>query len=305
VAAAPWAEADLPAVLAAGAARLRDLGATRLSVPLPGGQAEFVSWGFYETRPWRNWSHAHSFYEVCLSYAGVGTFASGDRDFAISEGMLFLARPGDVHEIRGDGDDPLGITYWGFTLPHRSETPDWLAGFTDPEGPVVVTDTESVELALRMMVRAVESGGPRSDVRTQSVAQTLLAETASAFATAPAEGTPSTDSGEAAVQVMRRYLEDNLARPVRVRDLAAQVHLSERHAARLFRVATGETVGGYLRRQRCTEAAARLLVPGASIGAVGKGCGFFDRHHFIRTFRSQYGVSPSEYQRRFGTTFTD
>ena len=87
-----------------------------------------------------------------------------------------------------------------------------------------------------MMVQAVESGGPRSDVRTQSVAQTLLAETASAFATVTAEGSPSTDNGEVAVQVMRRYLEDNLARPVRVRDLAAQVHLSERHAARLFRL---------------------------------------------------------------------
>ena len=177
--------------------------------------------------------------------------------------------------------------------------------FTDPDGPVVVTDTESVELALRMMVRAVESGGPRSDVRTQSVAQTVLAETASAFATTPSQGSPSTDNGEVAVQVMRRYLEDNIARPVRVRDLAAQVHLSERHAARLFRLATGETVGGYLRRHRCTEAAARLLVPGAAVGTVGKGCGFFDRHHFIRTFRAQYGVSPSEYQRRSGTTFTD
>ena len=103
-------------------------------------------------------------------------------------GMLFLARPGDVHEIRGDGDDPLGITYWGFTLPHRSETPDWLAGFTDPEGPVVVTDTESVELALRMMVKAVESGGPRSDVRTQSRRADAAGRDRSAFATAPAGG---------------------------------------------------------------------------------------------------------------------
>ena len=272
---------------------------------MPGGQAEFVSWGFYETRPWRNWSHAHSFYEVCLSYAGRGTFASGERELAIREGMLFVARPGDVHEIRADADDPLGITYWGFTLPHRSETPSWLGGFCDPDGPVVVTDTESVELVLRMMVRAVEIGGPRSDVRTQSIAQTLLAETAAAFAGAPSAESPSTDSAEVAVRVMRRYLEDNLARPVRVRDLATQVHLSERHAARLFRLRTGETVGSYLRRQRCTEAAARLLVPGASISAVGTGCGFFDRHHFVRTFRGHFGVSPSEYQRRFGTTFTD
>jgi AraC-like DNA-binding protein len=264
-----------------------------------------MSWGFYETKPWRNWSHAHSFYEVCLSYAGQGTFTSGDRQFVIGEGMLFLARPGDVHEIRGDGADPLGITYWGFTLPSRSETPDWLAGCTDPDGPVVVTDTESVDLAVRMLVRAVESGGPRSDLRTLSAAQALLVETAWAFATPPANCSPSTDVAEVAVQVMRRYLEDNLGRRVRVRDLAAQVHLSERHAARLFRLGTGETVGGYLRRQRCTEAAARLLVPGASIGSVAKGCGFFDRHHFIRTFRAQYGVSPSEYQRRSGTTFSD
>jgi AraC-like DNA-binding protein len=155
------------------------------------------------------------------------------------------------------------------------------------------------------MARAVESGGPRSDLRTLSAAQTLLAETAWAFAAPPARGSPSTDVAEVAVQVMRRYLEDNLARRVRVRDLAAQVHLSERHAARLFRLSTGETVGGYLRRQRCTEAAARLLVPGASIASVAKGCGFFDRHHFIRSFRAQYGVSPAEYQRRSGTTFSD
>jgi AraC-like DNA-binding protein len=270
---------------------------------LAGGQAEFVSWGFYEPKPWRNWSHSHSYYEVCLSYAGHGTFATGGRLLEIGEGMLFLARPGDVHEIQAEGKDPLGITFWGVALPQRSETPDWLGGFTEPDGAVVTDDTQSVDLAVRMLVRAVESTGPRADARTQSVAQTLLVETAAAFAHTQAAEPLVIDNAEVAVRVMKRYLEDNLARPVRVRDLAAQVHLSERHAARVFRQATGETVGAYLRRQRCVEAARQLLVPGASIGGVGKGCGFFDRHHFVRTFRAEYGLSPADYQRGAGTTF--
>lgn len=302
--AAPWEAADLIDLATRGSC-LPGLSAARLTVTVDGGRADFVSWGFYAITPWRNWRHSHSFYEVCLAYSGRGTFESRGSTIAVQAGDMFVARPGDLHEICSSEDDPLGITFWGFTLPQRTALPAWLDGLVDPDGPVCVDATGGVDLSIRMMVTAVAEGGARADARTEAIARTVLLETAAALDPGPVDHQPPAGNADAAVSVMRRYLEDNLDRPVRVRDVAAQVHLSERHAARLFRDVTGESIRAHLRDLRCAEAASQLLRSGATITGVAASCGFFDRHHLARVFRDRYGMSPADFQRRSGTTFVE
>ena len=81
-----------------------------------------------------------------------------------------------------------------------------------------------------------------------------------------------------------RYLRDNFSRQIEVRDVAAQVHLSERHLSRLFREITGLTVLEYLTNLRIEMASQLLLDKEIPIKQIA--LGWLSRrpllHHIVR-----------------------
>ncbi|MGH3738462.1 MAG: AraC family ligand binding domain-containing protein, partial [Micromonosporaceae bacterium] len=149
----------------AAADRLVDLNGLLDTCQVDGFRADFVSWGFYRMDPWRNYWHSHSFYEVCVSYAGAGRFSTGGVDHEVGTGVAFLARPGDVHEIEASAADPLGIAYWGFTLMPGRTAPDlsrpgWWSGLSRSDRPVVSDRLGALPALVAAL--AAEAAAPRS-----------------------------------------------------------------------------------------------------------------------------------------------
>lgn len=268
-----------------------------------GRPAEFVSWGFFRPQPWRNYLHQHSFYEVCLAFAGTGLFRHGADEIAVGAGEVFLARPGVLHEIESTGEDGLGIAFWGFTLapPVAPEPHGWSSGLD--AGPVVssrVGSLASLVAALGEEARRPQSG---YGALCAALGSALVVESARAF-TAPEDlrvAPPRNDRTSAVVATIRRHLVDNLDRPVTVRDVAAAVHLSERHAERLFREATGVSMMTALRRLRLDHAATLLRDGATSTAAVARACGYPDPGSFTTAFRRHHGQPPQSFRVNGGT----
>lgn len=80
--------------------------------------------------------------------------------------------------------------------------------------------------------------------------------------------------------------------------LARELNVSVRTLQRAF-AATGESVISYIRRRRLEEARLALAAPSGrlSISELAAHWQFSDSSHFIRTFKKQYGSTPSEYAR--------
>ncbi len=284
---------------------------------------EFVNWGFYDAAPWRNYLHTHSFYEVCYAYAGHGAFRVGGRAQEVGAGALFLARPGDVHEIVSSDDDPLGIYFWAYTLVRGPRAaggaaraassalrePDagrLLEAFAESSEPRVREQPWRVAALLDLLTCEAATPGPGHNDVVAALTTSLVLETARAFQDRLAAPQPAPSGGDgvdaSAVRTMVRYLNDNYNRRVSVRDVAAQVHLSARHAARLFRQATGSSVHAYLTRLRLEAAAQRLLERGTSVKEVAHACGYPDVRHFTTAFRRHWGAPPATFRDRNGTT---
>ncbi|MBO0880788.1 MAG: helix-turn-helix transcriptional regulator, partial [Mycobacterium sp.] len=100
-------------------------------------------------------------------------------------------------------------------------------------------------------------------------------------------------------------LHDNYERELRVRDVAAQVHMSERHASRLFRQATGTPIRAYLQRLRLDVAATLLAERELSVKEIAHSCGYPDVRHFTTAFRLHHGMTPAAFRAASGTRFTD
>jgi AraC-like DNA-binding protein len=333
----PARERDGP-VLAYDGRDIEFLHSVRIGVDVADHRAEFLYWGFYEPRPWRNFLHTHSFFEICYAYAGKGLFRTGEREYTVDSGSLFVARPGDVHEIISSADDPLCVHFWSYTLipahvrtsPRRpatdfgrsSETGTGMADhgrrlletFTSPATPVITRAAPRVPALLELLAREASRPGPAFEEIVSRLAGMLVIDTARGVVDDPTL-TPSPEAAllardEQVARTMVRYLQDNYDRPVAVRDVAAQVHLSERHAGRVFRTYTGTTVHGFLVRLRLDIAAQRLLERTAakrpaSITEIARACGYPDVRHFTTSFRRHWGVTPGVFRSGDGTAHVE
>ncbi|MBI5923643.1 MAG: helix-turn-helix transcriptional regulator [Betaproteobacteria bacterium] len=92
---------------------------------------------------------------------------------------------------------------------------------------------------------------------------------------------------------LTQYIEDHLAEPLSLEDLANTVSLSTWHFLRRFRDKFGVAPHAYVIHRR-VERAKLLLRQGAfPIKEVALQCGFSDQAHMTRTLRSRLGVTPS------------
>src|SRR5438067_2159198 len=118
----------------------------------------------------------------------------------------------------------------------------------------------------------------------EGLTRKLLLDTARAVvgnSVAGEQPTPVPHSeAEAITQTAVRYLRDNFGRPIQIRDVAAQVYLSERHLSRLFHQVTGTTLLDVLVSLRLDAASQKLLDREIPIKTIARSVGYPDVHYF-------------------------
>jgi AraC-like DNA-binding protein len=295
-----------------GVARSRFTDLTRLNLAVQVGNfhSDILGWGFYLPQWWRNYLHVHSFFEICYAYAGHGLFRINQVDYEVQTGDIFVAKPSEPHEIISSEDDPLGIYFWSYTLtpslamPVEAETTDaLLQGFMLAGR--WVSPYRQLQPLLDLLTEEAALRQPGHDQVIRGLLVKLLLDTARAVVDLPA-GEVSQPAGsltEQLVQKIVRYLHDNYNRRILVRDVAAQVHLSERHTNRIFRETMGLTILDYLTNLRLEIAAQRLLDRQLSVKAVAHASGYPDVHYFATLFRRRMGMTPALFQQKGGTRF--
>src|SRR5699024_1054184 len=117
--------------LVAHAANFVDLTGLLSTGEVDGFTVGYLSWGFFTPQVWRNHLHTHSFHEICLAYSGSGTFTVDGADHRVETGTVFVARPGEVHEIISDPVEGLGIAFWGIALQPVGASPATPPGWWD------------------------------------------------------------------------------------------------------------------------------------------------------------------------------
>ena len=96
---------------------------------------------------------------------------------------------------------------------------------------------------------------------------------------------------------IRAYIDAHIGERISLDDLAHQAGVSRFHFARQFRLSTGESPMGYLRRVRIERSKSILQSRETTIAEVAATLGFSDQSHFTRTFGRLVGVSPGFFAR--------
>jgi AraC-like DNA-binding protein len=96
------------------------------------------------------------------------------------------------------------------------------------------------------------------------------------------------------------FVDQHLALPLTVDDLAEQAGLSKYHFSRVFRQEVGQSPWAYVREAR-VERAKRLLDDGATPAEAALEAGFFDQSHLTRTMKAVEGTTPARFQESCGS----
>jgi len=217
--------------------------------------------------------------------------------------------PGDVAVV------PAGVPLAARSLDGTPQALEFLVVALSPDLLAEVLDTAGAPAARRRLLPVVGARSPavaqlggllhsglpdRTDLGRLALEQlgTALAVTVvrdhTAGGTLPG-GARAAGSGltPAQLQAVLRLVEDDLAAPLAVADLAARAAVSPFHFSRLFRAATGATPHQYVLQRRLAHARDLLVRTDLPLGQVAARCGFADQSHLTRHVRRHLGRTPA------------
>jgi AraC family transcriptional regulator len=92
------------------------------------------------------------------------------------------------------------------------------------------------------------------------------------------------------------YVETHLNEPLSIESISDAAHLSRYHYSRLFRTLTNESVMGYVRKRRLSNAAQTLASSLKSVTEVAYDSGFDSPEAFTRAFKRMFDMTPSSFR---------
>ncbi|QLG91423.1 helix-turn-helix transcriptional regulator [Pseudomonas yamanorum] len=95
------------------------------------------------------------------------------------------------------------------------------------------------------------------------------------------------------------YIDQQLAEPISLGQLAGMCALSEYHFARMFRESFGLPPHQYLLARRVNRARELLRSSSLPLSEIALACGFSSASHFTNRFRQAMGATPGEYRQAF------
>lgn len=156
---------------------------------------------------------------------------------------------------------------------------------------------EALQETLLQLTHELASSDPTARLRLHALCASLTVLFARLVR---GESKPSPEAPPSAFLVSQTkvLLRERLTEPVRLRELATAVGVSEEHLARRFKQTTGTTVFGYLRRLRIEHAKHDLATSEANLSQIAARAGFSSPTLFSRSFRDETGLTPSAYRKR-------
>jgi AraC-like DNA-binding protein len=99
------------------------------------------------------------------------------------------------------------------------------------------------------------------------------------------------------------HIEQHLASPIRVPELARRLGLSESAFSRLFKKCTNSTVPQYVNRLRVAHACRLLAETDKTVAEIVRLCGYVSPSHFQRQFKKYHRRTPQAYRANLRRTF--
>lgn len=98
------------------------------------------------------------------------------------------------------------------------------------------------------------------------------------------------------IRKAKRYIKNNLDKPLSVYSIAEMLYLTPTYFSRLFKNSTGEGCNNYIVRKKIEKAKLLLETTTLKTGKIAQLVGYKDTNYFSLAFKKQTDLSPTEYR---------
>ena len=241
--------------------------------------------------------HFHDYFEIMLPLTSPGNIFVNDQVYPLERGTLYLIGESTLHRTMANGFHSRYILHISRKALTDLSTPqtDFTQLMQVNFRRATLNSDETTELIelFQDLERNKNDGSFGSDIR-QTVALLRLLIRVAPTLNAASAGEAIRNKDFLRVAPILDYIQENLAEPLSLDQIASQFYLSKHYLCRIFKSATGFSVMEYIIYSRVLRAR-QLLQEGVSVQQAGEMSGFSDNSHFIRTFGHLTGVTPGRY----------
>lgn len=95
------------------------------------------------------------------------------------------------------------------------------------------------------------------------------------------------------------YISDNALEKITIDDICEKTHISKYHLCRVFKENMGVSIGTFVKNRRLSVAKQYLVDTTMSITEIAYKCCFADSGFFSKTFSKEFGMSPTEFRKKY------
>lgn len=247
--------------------------------------------------------HFHEFDKLVLLLSGAVDYTVESETYTLQPWDVLLVKHHTIHKAVIDVSVPYErvIIYLDRKFFERAMPGAGLLDCfdnADKQGSYLLQPTPEQREELEHAIIAYESAEKDSRFGAQTMRETIIIQllihiSRMAAASPEKERVP----GDAKIQTVLSFINENFRSPLTVDQLAEQVYLSRYHFMRLFKSQTGSTVYAYIRQKRLM-CAARYIREGMPAAKAAAESGFSDYSTFHRAFRETFGISPGSLKKQ-------
>ncbi len=258
--------------------------------------------------------HIHDCYELYYSISGGKQFLIDNKFYTIAPGDLFIINQYESHKLTqidtGIHERIVVDVHPDFVRTHSTAETDLDICFTNRPARFqhkLSLNKEQQQRFLYYIDKITSANGYAHDIVEQAAFLELLAlintislEQCKASLPGLIQTSTASDSTVSSykynhqVDDILAYINQNIAHPITIEQLAEHFYLSESYICRIFKAATSTTINKYITARRISIAKA-LLNEGFSVYEAYERSGFTDYSNFFKSFTKAVGVSPKKY----------
>ena len=104
------------------------------------------------------------------------------------------------------------------------------------------------------------------------------------------------DTNSRHINVCKEYIYSHIKDRITIEDLSDELGVSASYLSRLFKKETGDSVSGYIRKQKIEMAKNLLRYSEYSVIEIANRLSFSSQSHFTQQFRELVGMTPKKYR---------
>jgi len=243
-----------------------------------------------DPNPSEFYMHAHERMEIFYFLSGDAQYLVEGSVYPLHPGDLLVMNPAETHKLQLISAQPYERIALHFS-------PRVLRGI-DPEGLLLRTFADKPlgkqNLYISDRFSSLFSGfdAVGSDAQLRLHMLLILANVLNELSSLAGSASAAADEPESVPQQILQYVNLHLFEDISLSSVSHAFFLSSSQLSRIFRRATGSSVGEYIRVKRLLAARERI-VTGSSPADACAACGFQDYSTFFRAYKAKFGVAPS------------